>query len=219
MTPSGRGHAAQRISPTGLAIVIALHGAALFALLRMNAIRLPAELPVLTVDLLKPPAPDLPGPAIAPPKPRPVEQRPVPRPVQEPAPLAPPAEAPAAAPAIDIPAVPPAPTFARSVPPAPPAPPVAASKPRFDADYLDNPTPAYPPLSRRMREEGRVVLRVQVAANGLPTEVALHAGSGSDRLDRAALETVRRWKFMPARIGDEAVAASVLVPIVFSLKD
>jgi protein TonB len=74
-------------------------------------------------------------------------------------------------------------------------------------------------MSRRSGEQGRVVLRVQVAASGLPTEVHLHAGSGSSRLDNSALETVRRWKFVPARLGSEPVAASVLVPIVFSLKD
>lgn len=206
---------AQRLSPAGLATVVVLHGVVFYALLQMNLIRLPVQLPVLSIDLLTPPAPELPKPEVVPPKPRPMEKRPVPRPVQEVAQLAIPAETPVAAPAVEIPAVPPAPTFA---PPAPPAP-AAPSRPRFDADYLDNPKPSYPSLSRRLGEEGRVVLRVQVAANGLPTNVALHASSGSERLDQSALDTVRRWKFVPARLGNETVAASVLVPIVFSLKD
>lgn len=98
---------------------------------------------------------------------------------------------------------------------APPAP----SPPRFDAAYLDNPKPVYPLISRRMKEEGRVLLRVQVAANGQASEVEIHTSSGSSRLDQSALDTVRRWKFVPARQGSEAVAASVLVPIVFSLKE
>jgi protein TonB len=59
------------------------------------------------------------------------------------------------------------------------------------------------------------VLRVQVAANGLPTDQAVHTSSGYERLDQVALDTVRRWKFVPARLGNEPVAASVLVPIVF----
>ena len=206
---------AQRLSPAGLATVITLHGIVLYALLQMNVIKLPVELPLLQVELLTPPAPELPKPEIVPPKPRPMEKRPVPRPEQEVAQLAIPAEAPVAAPAIEVPAVPPAPTFAPMAPPAPPAP----SKPRFDADYLDNPKPVYPYVSRKLKEEGRVVLRVQVAANGLPISVELHASSGSERLDQAALETVRRWKFIPARLGNEPVAASVRVPIVFSLKD
>lgn len=122
------------------------------------------------------------------------------------------------APAAALPAVPPAPTFTPAAD-SPPPPPAAPTPPRFDADYLDNPKPRYPPLARRMDEEGRVVLRVHVAANGLPLEVVLRTGSGSARLDQAALDTVWRWKFVPARLGGEAVAATVLVPIVFSLKD
>lgn len=95
----------------------------------------------------------------------------------------------------------------------------APSPPRFDAAYLDNPKPSYPLISRRMKEEGRVLLRVQVSANGQAADVEVHTSSGSMRLDQSALETVRRWKFVPARQGSEAVAASVLVPIVFSLKE
>jgi protein TonB len=206
-----------RLSHAGLGAVLLLHVLLFWALLRMEVIVLPAPLAVLQVDLLTPPAPALPKPEIVPPKPRPVEKRPEPQP-REIVPLALPAEAPAppTAPAVEAPAVPPAPSFA---PPAPPAPPAVPTQPRFDADYLDNPKPAYPSLSRRLGEEGRVVLRVRVSAAGLPLDVAVHAASGSPRLDRAALDTVRRWKFVPARLGSDAVAATVLVPIVFSLKD
>lgn len=207
------GQPAQRLSPAGLATVIALHGIVLYALLQMNVIKLPVELPLLQVELLTPPAPELPKPQIVPPKPRPVERRPIPRPIHEATPLAIPAEVPVGATPVEVPLPTPI-----SVPPAPPSPP-APSKPRFDADYLDNPKPAYPYVSRKLKEEGRVVLRVQVAASGLPTDVALQGSSGFDRLDQAALEAVRRWKFVPAKRGDELVAASVLVPIVFSLKD
>ena len=45
----------------------------------------------------------------------------------------------------------------------------------------------------------------------------INTSSGSDRLDRAALDAVRRWKFVPARLGDTPVDAWVLVPIAFSL--
>ena len=90
--------------------------------------------------------------------------------------------------------------------------------PRFNADYLNNPAPAYPPLSRRMGEEGRVVLRVLVNEHGLPGDVQLRTSSGFNRLDTVALETVRQWKFVPARRGDTPVSAWVLVPISFSLR-
>lgn len=95
----------------------------------------------------------------------------------------------------------------------------AISAPRFDAAYLDNPRPAYPPLSRKANEQGRVLLRVSVDASGAAREVAVHATSGFERLDRAAVAAVSRWRFVPARQGSEAVAAAVLVPIVFSFKD
>lgn len=102
-----------------------------------------------------------------------------------------------------------------------PAVPVAApiTAPRFDAAYLDNPAPAYPPLSRKANEQGKVVLQVWVDAQGLAKQVEVRTSSGYERLDRAASTAVSRWKFVPARQGSEAVAATVLVPIVFSFKD
>jgi len=46
----------------------------------------------------------------------------------------------------------------------------------------------------------------------------LKTSSGSPRLDQAALDTVKRWRFVPARQGDQSVAAWVVVPISFSLE-
>ncbi len=214
MLASLGGLPAQRLSPVGLATVVALHALVLWALVQLEIVRLPMELKTLTVDLLRPPE-ELKPPEPPRPKPRPVEKRPEPV-QQQPVMLAAPEASPAPSPIV----VPPPPAVVVPLPPivAPPAP-AEIVKPRFDADYLDNPKPAYPALSRRMGEEGRVVLRVQVAANGLPTDIVIHTSSGSARLDQAAFDAVRRWKFIPARRGDEAVAASVLVPIVFSLKE
>lgn len=208
----------QRISRSGLLGVAVAHLVAVAALLQMQVISLPAPLAVLSVSLLsrppEPPAP--PKPEIVPPKPKPVARQPLPQPVPLPQ-----IAAPETSPAITPAAVPPAPTFIAPPPAAvaAPAPAPVATQPRFDADYLDNPKPAYPAISRRMGEEGRVVLRVRVNASGAATDVQLHASSGSERLDNAALTTVQRWKFVPARLGAEAVAASVLVPIVFSLRN
>jgi len=91
--------------------------------------------------------------------------------------------------------------------------------PRYNADYLDNPEPPYPVLSQRLKEEGEVRLRVWVDAAGAPSRVALYRSSGFERLDRIALETVQRWRFTPARQGDQAIAAQVIVPVTFNLKD
>jgi protein TonB len=90
--------------------------------------------------------------------------------------------------------------------------------PRFDAAYLDNPPPAYPALARRAREQGKVVLRVLVTPAGMAQRVEVRSSSGSNRLDEAALDTVKRWRFVPARQGVEAISAWVLVPISFSLE-
>lgn len=90
-------------------------------------------------------------------------------------------------------------------------------EPSFQADYLRNPAPAYPRISKRLGEQGEVSLRVLVDPHGKPRRVELSASSGFERLDRAALDVVLRWSFVPARRGSRAVEAWVIVPIVFSL--
>jgi protein TonB len=200
-----------RLSRSGLAFVLALHALVFWLLLQAKVITLPAQLSVLTVSLVKAAEETQPRPDVTPPRPRPVKPRPAPP--QPPVQLAAPEASPAPSPVV----VPAAPATAPPVA-APPAP-VQATQPRFDADYLDNPKPPYPPLARRMGEQGRVVLRVHVGADGSAGEVLLHASSGSPRLDDSALATVRRWKFVPARRGTEPVAAWVLVPIAFTLKE
>lgn len=89
--------------------------------------------------------------------------------------------------------------------------------PRSDAAFLNNRAAAYPALSRRLREQGRVVLNVHVLADGSVDDVKLHLSSGFPRLDDAALAAVRGWKFVPARRGDEAVALWHTLPLSFSL--
>lgn len=107
---------------------------------------------------------------------------------------------------------PPAPASAA----APPEPPRLVL-PRFDAAYLNNPKPIYPPAARRRGETGTVTLRVLVSADGGAARVELKTSSGSPRLDRAAQEAVAQWKFVPARQGDVPVQSWVLVPVDFSL--
>jgi protein TonB len=89
--------------------------------------------------------------------------------------------------------------------------------PRFDAAYLNNPTPSYPALSRRNGETGRVLLRVQVGADGLPKIITMAESSHFSRLDEAALAAVKRWRFIPAKQGDRAITEWVLVPLNFKL--
>jgi protein TonB len=196
-----------------MAFVVALHAAVVLSLFQMKLIAVPAPMAELSVSLLTPAEVIKPKPKIVPPRPTPIERRPPP--VQQPTQLAAAVDSPAPVAAT----VPPAPTIAAAPAPAASAPAAVPSQPRFDADYLDNPKPPYPAISRRLSEQGRVVLRVHVDADGRPADVQLHVSSGSSRLDQSALDTVRRWKFAPAKLGKEPIAAWVLVPIAFTLKD
>jgi len=90
--------------------------------------------------------------------------------------------------------------------------------PRYQADYLANPPPAYPRRARRDGIEGTVTLKVLVTAAGTPGRVEVETSSGSRVLDRAALDAVKAWRFVPARRGDEAVDAWVRVPVAFRLE-
>lgn len=176
--------------------------------------------PVMTVSLVSPAAEPAVPPVVPPPPPRP-QVKPLPRPATDPLPVARTPEPAPQAPAPPTPAAPAAaaPPLAPPVAAAPPTPPAEAPviEARFDAAYLNNPRPAYPPLARRLGEQGQVLLRAYVSADGRPEQIELRRSSGSARLDAAAHETVRRWRFVPARRGDAPIAAWVLIPINFRL--
>lgn len=89
--------------------------------------------------------------------------------------------------------------------------------PSHNAAYLNNPQPPYPPMSRKMREQGRVILRVLIAADGTARQVDIKVSSGYKRLDESAQNTVRRWRFVPARRGETPIEMWYDVPISFSL--
>ena len=182
----------------------------------------PAPVPMSPPKVETPPSPPKP---VEPPKPvvRKVEPKPVPKPVPrpkpakaitEPQPEAPPPVA-ETAPAVEsVPAEP------IKAPPGPvAAAPQSVVEPRFDAAYLNNPRPVYPRLSRRLGEQGKVLLRVFVSADGKAEEVRLHQSSGHRRLDEAARDAVAHWRFIPAKRGDDAVAGWFIVPIEFKLED
>lgn len=99
------------------------------------------------------------------------------------------------------------------------APRALATTPPQAADYLNNPSPQYPALSRRFGEEGTVRLRILVNAEGGVDRLELDRSSGHPRLDRAAMETVlSTWKFEPARQAGSPVKAWAVVPIQFTLR-
>lgn len=205
-------HGKRRFSTTGIVGIAVVHLVALALLVSLDVVSLPPPAATLMVDMIAPPvAPETPAPT--PPRPQPVERKPQLRPVHEPQMLATQTTAPSVISETPVVKETPAPL---------PAPPVTSALPftqaRFDADYLLNPAPAYPPMSRRLGEEGKVMLRVFVDSNGRPSQIEIKTSSGSARLDQAAQQAVGRWKFVPARRGDEAVEAWVMVPIVFNLR-
>jgi protein TonB len=86
------------------------------------------------------------------------------------------------------------------------------------AKGLDNPKPPYPLMSRRLNEEGKVVLNVCVSLSGLVEKLKLEKTSGYQRLDDIALETVKKWKFIPAKNQDRDINACYLLPVQFILR-
>jgi protein TonB len=211
-------------------VAVALHAGLVALLLRAAPPQRPLELPKpIVVNLVEVPRPKPPEPVVELPQPKPVVKRPVPQPkrpvpvTEMPPPPTPATEtpviasaAPAAAPSHEVPPAAPEPAPVAAAPPPPPPAPVV--EPRFDAAYLNNPAPSYPSVSRRLGEQGKVLLRVHVDEQGMPTSVVVRTSSGFERLDNVALETVRRWKFVPARRGNDPVSAYVIVPIVFNLR-
>lgn len=152
------------------------------------------------------------------PKPRvertetPLSKQPVVEQASEAAPL-PVAEAPMPAPAVAAPAAPVA------AAPAPVPVPVVATEPDYKAAYLNNPRPPYPMVARRMGWSGKVVLNVEVLAEGSCGDLSVFKSSGHEILDKAAMQTVKSWRFAPARRGGQPVTQWFKVPIQFSLEE
>jgi periplasmic protein TonB len=90
--------------------------------------------------------------------------------------------------------------------------------PSSSADYLNNPAPTYPPVSKRQGERGTVLLHVWVETDGSAARVEIKKTSGFDRLDEAAVSAVRKWKFVPGQRDGTVTAMWVNVPVVFELR-
>jgi len=84
-------------------------------------------------------------------------------------------------------------------------------------EYVREPIPRYPAQSRRLREEGVVVLRVLIDERGQACNIEIESSSGYARLDNAAKEAVARAAFRPYLEDGKPRPALVLIPIEFSL--
>lgn len=209
----------------GLSVVLAVHGALFYSLWHYRAPPPPVETATLFVDLLTEPAkPESPEPA------RPEPPKPKPKPVKREKPVQPlqqlVAQTPVVLPSDQVASPPPpVPTpqieaLAEPVPPAPPpkpAGPVALSG-ELALTCPDRAPPSYPAISRRLGEEGKVILRVELDETGRVDRVTVKTSSGFARIDEAALATVKRWRCNPARRDGMAVRAVAIQPFNFVLE-
>jgi|GEM_PF-2607396 len=78
--------------------------------------------------------------------------------------------------------------------------------------------PSYPRKAKRKRQQGTVLLRILVSAEGENLDIKLHRSSGFELLDEAAIEAVAKWEFVPASADGEKVLAWVEVPVEFRLR-
>jgi protein TonB len=167
---------------------------------------------------VKPQPPSKPTPVVQP-KPQPVQRKVKPQPPSKPTPVVQPSPVVAqAAPAEAAPIVPTpasAPAVGNQRPNTTPS--LAVVLPSTDADYLNNPTPPYPRISRRMGEQGTVVIRVFINTEGRAERAEIRTSSGYTRLDDVALDTVKRWRFVPGKRAGVPEAMWFNVPLRFVL--
>lgn len=212
-----------------LASVIALHGGAIGLAMWAPAPKT-QELVLPTVQgilLPAPPAEEVRVPSVkeSPPQPVPPPEKPKPKPKPkppEPPKPKPPIEPPPSERAIQQPQE----VLEETPPPVPAAAPAPEDNerqgtpitpPQMEANPLNNPAPAYPTLSRRMGEQGIVLLEILILPDGSVGEIRVKESSGHKRLDETAVKAVKRWRYTPARRGSMAIEFWYLQPVEFSL--
>lgn len=204
--------------------VVLFHLAALWALqsgLLRRAVEIVVPAEVLS-EFVSPSTPQAALPKPPPPAVKPVVpkiQKSAAPPVPQPLATASPAPSPAA-PAGVTTQQPPAPAQAAPVataPATPPGPP-RLELPSSDATYLNNPKPVYPALSKRLGEQGKVVVRVLIGVDGTAQQAEIRTSSGYERLDQVALATVLKWRYVPGKRGGMPEAMWFNVPINFVLE-
>lgn len=90
--------------------------------------------------------------------------------------------------------------------------------PSSAARYLNNPPPTYPRLSRRLGEQGTVVVHARIDVQGRAQDASIGRSSGFPRLDQAALAAVHHWRFAPGTRAGVPEAMWVDIPIPFVLE-
>lgn len=195
-----------------LLLVIGAHAGVLAAVLLAPAEPKPVEIVMPTIQGMLVAAPEETPPPPEPPPPPPPEKKPEPKPTPKPLPKAPPSERAVKAPEPEPPPV----QEPVEQKPAEPTP-APVSPPRAEAGQLSNPAPVYPSLSRRLREEGTVVLEILIKADGTVGEIKIKSSSGFKRLDTTAVNAVKHWRYQPATQGDKKIDFWYEQPVEFNL--
>ena len=197
-----------------LLLVIGLHAGVLAAVVLSPSDPKPVEIVMPTIQgVLVQAQPEATPPPPEPPPPLPPEPKPEPKPTPKPPPKAPPSER-----AVKAPEPPPPPPVQQPAEPKPAEPtPAPVLPPRAEAGQLSNPAPVYPSLSRRLREQGTVVLEILIKADGTVGEVKIKSSSGYKRLDDTAAKAVKQWRYQPATQGDKKIDFWYEQPVEFNL--
>lgn len=208
------GFAAQR-KPNLIAIafIAGIHAALLFALVKFDVISIakPKSKP-LVVDLVMLPADP---PPVSPPKQEVAPPTPVAPAIVVPKAIVP---APISVPVVAVTQITPPPKAVIVAPSSPAAPMGPVSVDDLSSKMISAPPPKYPVASRRRKEQGTVFLSVLVGTDGSVAEIGVSRSSGSARLDKAALEAVRRWRWSPTKQAGMAVMVRGIVDIPFVLQ-
>jgi protein TonB len=200
-------------------VVLAMHGAVLYSLWQYRVLPPPSETTTLFVDLLnEPPKPKPSKPPLS--NPQPVRLM---KPIDPPPPQRMAAQAPVVSPVEPAAPPPPTPRIEAPVEPAPLSPPAEPAAPVALAGDLamvcpERTPPAYPSLARKLGEEGKAVLRVELDENGQVDRASIKTSSGYARLDEAALSAVKHWRCNPAKQDGFVVRAVALQPFNFVLE-
>jgi len=78
--------------------------------------------------------------------------------------------------------------------------------------------PTYPVESRRQREQGTVTLSLLLDTEGRVADIAIARSSGFARLDHAALDAVKHWRWAPLMVQGMPAKVRGEVRIPFVLK-
>lgn len=219
--PAGRYGEGQQSRLPAIVIAIAVHALLAMALAGLGyRVVKTREDSLIAVNLAPPPPPPSPSKP-APPESQTLQTSVQPAPVTVPAPVPRPVVAmvPTSAPSVPVMAIAAPPALVSAPAPAPPAPPATVTSDALGTRMISGAPPRYPVESRRKKEQGTVELALVLGLDGRVETISIASSSGFARLDQAALEAVRRWRWAPTLRDGAPVKVRGTVEIPFVLNN